>query len=274
MALPYFTEILERAGVADIVAYIPGVGEGYSDHPLFVSPYRSSLAPEETLDALAGGRLDPTQLLEENHKMLGWNAMNLTCKFRPNDADTAALGADFQHAWDRDFKTRPDKPLILMSLINAFPSVQVGLPIGQYMAVSAFSVYPYSRGYMHITGAGLNDPVDFATGFLSDPNNLDLKKCAWAYKKQREIVCRMQNYRGEPLGPDVVDIEYSPEDDRVLEDWLRKNIATAVHGVENLKIADLSIPPQNVAANTCNTAMAIGERAADIFIRELGLPVQ
>ncbi|KAI1131601.1 alcohol oxidase-like protein [Nemania abortiva] len=311
-------EVLNRAGIADIVAHIPGVGEGYSDHPLFVSPYRSSLAPEETLDALAGGRLDPAQLLAENHKMLGWNAMDLTCKLRPNDADIAALGPGFQQAWDRDFKSRPDKPLILMSLINAFPSVQAGLPIGQYMTVSAFSVYPYSRGYMHITGAGLSDPVDFATGFFSDPNKVDLKKCSWAYKKQREIVRRMQNYRGEvpgahppfpatsqaacieieqPLGPDIVDIAYSPEDDLILEDWLRNNIATAwhslgtckmapldqmgvvdanlsVHGVKNLKIADLSIPPQNVAANTCNTAMAIGERAADIFLRELCLPVQ
>jgi alcohol oxidase len=44
-----------------------------------------------------------------------------------------------------------------------------------------------------------------------------------------------------------------------------------VYGVEGLKIADLSIPPLNVAANTMNTAVAIGEKAADIFIAELGI---
>ena len=44
-----------------------------------------------------------------------------------------------------------------------------------------------------------------------------------------------------------------------------------VHGVENLKVVDLSIPPLDVAANTNNTAMAIGEKAADIIIGELGL---
>lgn len=43
----------------------------------------------------------------------------------------------------------------------------------------------------------------------------------------------------------------------------------SVHGVENLKIADLSIPPGNVAANTADTAFAIGEKAADLFIMEL-----
>ena len=35
--------------------------------------------------------------------------------------------------------------------------------------------------------------------------------------------------------------------------------------------ADLSIVPENVGANTNNTALMIGEKAADIIIRELGL---
>lgn len=37
------------------------------------------------------------------------------------------------------------------------------------------------------------------------------------------------------------------------------------------KIADMSIVSVNVSANTCNTALAIGEKAADILIDELGL---
>ena len=136
----------------------------------------------------------------------------------------------------------------------------------------------------------------------------------WAYKKQREILRRMDIYRGEwapahpafpptsaaasveidgPLG-DVKDIEYTPEDDAVIEEWLRENVGSTwhsmgtcrmaprgeggvvdprlgVYGVEGLKVADLSIVPQNVAANTANTAFAIGEKAADMFIAELGL---
>jgi choline dehydrogenase-like flavoprotein len=42
-----------------------------------------------------------------------------------------------------------------------------------------------------------------------------------------------------------------------------------VHGVKGLKIADLSIPPENVGGNTNNTALVIGEKAADIIIAEL-----
>lgn len=45
----------------------------------------------------------------------------------------------------------------------------------------------------------------------------------------------------------------------------------SVYGIKGLKLADLSVPPENVGANTNNTALMIGEKAADIFIQELGL---
>lgn len=44
-------------------------------------------------------------------------------------------------------------------------------------------------------------------------------------------------------------------------------------GYQGLKVADLSIAPRNVAANTNNTASAGGEKAAGIFTRELGLSI-
>lgn len=44
-----------------------------------------------------------------------------------------------------------------------------------------------------------------------------------------------------------------------------------VYGIKGLKLADLSIPPENIGANTNNTALMIGEKAADIFIKELCL---
>ena len=184
--------------------------------------------------------------------------------------------------------------------------------------MTVFTGYPYSRGSIHITGPELDDKLDFTTGFFSDPQGVDIKKHVWAYKKQREIFRRMETYRGElasshpPFAPDskaacvelqdglrnnVQDIEYSAEDDEVIEDFLRKNVGTtwhslgtckmapqeekgvvdanlSVYGVEGLKVADLSIPPRNVAGNTMSTAVAIAEKAADIFIKELGLDVK
>ncbi|CAI4215921.1 unnamed protein product [Parascedosporium putredinis] len=97
----------------------------------------------------------------------------------------------------------------------------------------------------------------------------------------------------EPL-KDVQDIVYTEEDDKIIEDWLKQTIGSCwhsmgtckmapqdqagvvdsrlrVHGVQGLAVADLSICPDNVSANTGATAFAIGEKAAAIFIEDLGL---
>jgi len=42
-----------------------------------------------------------------------------------------------------------------------------------------------------------------------------------------------------------------------------------VYGVLGLKLCDLSIIPENVGANTNNTALMVGEKAAEIMLREM-----
>ena len=46
-----------------------------------------------------------------------------------------------------------------------------------------------------------------------------------------------------------------------------------VYGTQGLKVADLSMVPENVGANTNNTALVVGEKAAVIIGRELGITV-
>ncbi|KAI8201572.1 Alcohol oxidase 1 [Colletotrichum sp. SAR 10_76] len=95
-------------------------------------------------------------------------------------------------------------------------------------------------------------------------------------------------------GPIREDVEYSAEDEAAIVQYIRENIGTSrhplgtckmapreatgvvdanlnVYGVSGLKIADLSVPPHQVAANTYNTALMLGEKAADMIIQELGL---
>jgi len=97
-----------------------------------------------------------------------------------------------------------------------------------------------------------------------------------------------------PVAMDAARLEYTREDDKAIEDNARKILSTTwhslgtckmaprekmgvvdadlnVHGLKGLKLADLSVPPENVGANTGNTAYVVGEKAADIFLRELGL---
>lgn len=90
------------------------------------------------------------------------------------------------------------------------------------------------------------------------------------------------------------EIKYSAEDDKIIEKFVRDHVNTTwhsigtcrmapkekggvvdadlnVYGTQGLKLADLSICPGNVGANTNNTALLVGEKAADIIAKDLGI---
>ncbi|KAI9152254.1 Alcohol oxidase [Paramyrothecium foliicola] len=306
-------EILKRAGVP-LQVDLPGVGRDYQDHHLILYPYMTNLQPHETIDSILRNPAGREELIQKKDERLGWNSIDISSKLRPTDADVAALGPEFQAAWDRDFAKFPDRPLMLMGLVSCFLGDPSTVPEAAYLTTGCYTAYPYSRGHMHITGPEVTDALDFDAGYLTDEHDIDMKKQLWAYKRQREIMRRTATYRGElsaghprfaegsaavcaavdgPLS-DVKDIQYSAEDDKAIEQWVRENVNTTWHsiatakmapreengvvdrnlnvwGTKGLKLADLSIPPMNVGANTNNTAMVIGEKAADIIIEELGL---
>jgi choline dehydrogenase-like flavoprotein len=157
-------------------------------------------------------------------------------------------------------------------------------------------------------------------GFLNDKDDLDIKAQLWVYKRQRELFRRLSSYQGElelghpkfaahsPAAPvsfdggrnpepnsteeriKLPDIEYSAEDDKVIEQFIRENVNTTWHSLGTcatrpfqdrgvvdkdlnmygvLKLCDLSIILENVGANTNNTALIVGEKAAEITLREL-----
>lgn len=113
-------EVLTQAGIQPIVAEIPGVGDGYQDQHEVAYAYKSSLTPGETLDGLANGNFNLEELISRNDEMLGWNCMGVTCKLRPNDAaEIAALGPEFQTTWDKEFADQPNKPLAIITQVNA-----------------------------------------------------------------------------------------------------------------------------------------------------------
>ncbi|KDN42051.1 hypothetical protein RSAG8_07096, partial [Rhizoctonia solani AG-8 WAC10335] len=99
---------------------------------------------------------------------------------------------------------------------------------------------------------------------------------------------------GPPEVENLKDIVYTPEDNKAIEAYLRQFIETTwhpvgtvlmkpkeqggcvdgrlnVYGTQNLKVADLSIIPGNVGANTNSTALVVGEKAATIIAEDLGL---
>lgn len=99
------------------------------------------------------------------------------------------------------------------------------------------------------------------------------------------------------VASEVKDIVYTAADDAAIEAYLRQFIETTwhsvgtcpmkpieekgcvdarlnVHGTQNLKVADLSITPGNVGANTNSTAMLVGEKAAVLIAEDLGLKLE
>jgi len=97
-----------------------------------------------------------------------------------------------------------------------------------------------------------------------------------------------------PVGILAPDIVYSEADNEAIDDYHRQTVETTwhsmgtyamkprdnngvvdsrlnVYGVYNLKVADCSIAPENVGANTYNTALIIGEKAAVIIAEDLGI---
>ncbi|KAG9121764.1 hypothetical protein FRC07_002141 [Ceratobasidium sp. 392] len=95
----------------------------------------------------------------------------------------------------------------------------------------------------------------------------------------------------------IKDIVYTAEDNAAIEAHLRQFIETTwhscgtvlmkpreqngcvdsrlnVYGTQNLKVADLSIIPGNVGANTNSTAMLVGEKAAVLIAEDLGLKLE
>ncbi|KAK7972580.1 GMC oxidoreductase [Apiospora saccharicola] len=251
-------QVLDRAGIP-LVASLPGVGHDYLDHHGMIYPYKSTLGPEETMDALNSGRLDPATLIAKGDKLLGWNSVDAQAKLRPTDAGIAELGSEFQKAWERDFSQVPDKPLMMLSPFGGFPGDPSSIPAGQYFGMVAFSLHPYSRGHLHITGPNIDDPADFDPAVASDHHGLDIKNHVWMYKKQREAARRMEVYRGEVEGwhpsfptssqayeapsvyplADVQDIEYSTDDDKIIEQWMRDHIDSIWHPMGTCKMGPL-----------------------------------
>ncbi|KAJ3759602.1 GMC oxidoreductase-domain-containing protein [Lentinula raphanica] len=126
--------------------------------------------------------------------------------------------------------------------------------------------------------------------FCSSPPGSDLGKS----RLKAGIPASVVSSTSGPVAIDTPDIVYSEEDDRAIDDHLRATAGTSwhslgtcamkpreaggvvdsrlnVYGVVNLKVADLSIAPLNVGANTNNTALTIGEKAFLLIAEDLGI---
>ncbi|CCM05911.1 uncharacterized protein FIBRA_08149 [Fibroporia radiculosa] len=288
------------------------------DHNVLFVPYNVD-QEVETLDGIVQNdeaELEKwsAQWTKDGSGLMSHNGIDGGVKLRPLEEELDQLGPEFEQRWTEYFANAPDKPVMWLgcyALYMGDPSLF--LP-GKYCSIGCFLHYPDSVGHIHATSADdMTAPPDFDPNFLVQPGDIALLR--WGYKHGRELARRMPSYRGEfapshptfscdspaacqsqrhPINVSDPNIDYTTEDDRAIDEYIRKVVATTwhslgtcamiprdkggvvdsnldVYGVEGLKVADLSIAPANVSANTYSTALVVGEKASEIVMRELGI---
>ena len=141
---------------------------------------------------------------------------------------------------------------------------------------------PHSRGQVRLHSANAEDHAAIIPDYFSDPRDLDI--LAKGAARVRDMI------HGSVLGSHVDQDISSPLPRNTLDEIKADIIANAanhyhacgtcrmgadlasvvdpqlrVRGVDNLRVADTSIMPTMINANTCATAFVIGEKAADLI---------
>ncbi|KAJ3798560.1 GMC oxidoreductase-domain-containing protein [Lentinula aff. detonsa] len=197
-------------------------------------------------------------------------------KLRPTAEELEELGPAFEPIWDEFYIGAPDKPVAILGATAG--DFHNSAPTGYItFGMNFVTAYPKAIGSTYITSA-VNPwaPLRFDPQFL-------------------EECVVYSHYR--PVAIDAPKIQYSKEDDRAIEDYIKATVGTTwhslgtcamkpraaggvvdprlnVYGVENLKVADISIAPLNVGANTNSTALVIGEKAFLLIADDLGISLK
>ena len=226
-----------------VVHDLPGVGQNLRDHPIVAVVYK--VKPDHPQDP------------EEPRYQL---ALRYT-----------ATGSDDRN----DMQILP----------SAFSS-PIGAPDPYEQEGVRFTcVLELANGFGELTLAS-NDPA------IQPHLNYNYLKDPWDRERLRECVRLAMDLVEHPLYKDIIEERLQPkesdiESDDALDDWmLRTTVNTThisgtcklgpttdqgavvdqycrVHGLENIRVADASVMPNVVRANTNSTTIMIGERVAD-----------
>ncbi len=243
-------EQLAAAGIPQ-VHELPGVGQSLRDHPIVYVPFRTK----------PGHGLDP-------------NAPRLQVAAR-----WTATGSPH----------RNDLQILMGSLINPRYLINPdGSPVAG-LGMYTFINLEEGSGELRVASPDPQAPPQIDFRFLE--SDFDLERC-------REVVRTAADLGHSAAFSDIIEERIHPSDeelesDEALNAYIRRTVVSGqhitsscrmgpaadgmavvdqfgrVHGLEGLRVADASIMPNCVRANTNCTTMMIGERIAD-FIRSGG----
>jgi choline dehydrogenase len=264
-------EELAQNGI-DLVHHLPGVGKNLQDHPDVVVHCREK-------GFLSYGKDFSFRCLWQSIRDFFQYVFRSTGSWATNGAEA---GGYIKSSFERN-GGRPDIQFHFCPA--SFESHTLGLKMGYGFALHACVLRPKSRGSITLQS---NHPLahpDINPNFLSHPD--DVKILLEGLKKCRHYL------NSKILAPHLGRIE-TPNDslqsDEELIEWIQSHTDTAYHtvgtckmgtpdddmavvtpdlkvvGIEGLRVADTSIMPLIVSANTNAAAIAIGEKCASILL--------
>lgn len=263
--------LLSGIGAADhlaemdipLVKDLPGVGKNLMDHMQVPVAYHC----KEPVSLVA--KDDPLQVQRYNEDKMGLLTSNLGESGGFVRLDTRSRSPELQYHFGPDWFIR-----------HGFES-----PAGHGFTILAGLVATKSSGQLKLQSADPFAPPSIDFGCLSHDD--DVRVLLHGIKLGRKLAdaSAFDRYRGEEFlpGADVVS-------DRALIHYIRDFATTIyhpacscrmggdpmsvvndrlqVHGLENLRVADASIMPFIVNANTNAPCMMIGEKAADLILNQ------
>ncbi|ULH15724.1 GMC family oxidoreductase N-terminal domain-containing protein [Deinococcus sp. KNUC1210] len=247
---------LRRHGLK-VQTHLPGVGQNLQDHPATAMIFRSKLP---SLDAQLNDLAALPYLLNRSGA-LTTNVAEAGAFVRSNAAlDVPDLQYHFAPAFFREHGFQKEK--------------------GAFFSLGPVLVAPQSRGSITLGNADPLAAPRIDPRYLSDER--DLTALVSGLKLAREIAAAhpLSEARGAEYLPGEQDLSayvrrevetlYHPVGTCALGDDDASVVSKrlAVHGTEALWVADASVMPRIIHANTNATTMMIGERAAQFILQD------
>ena len=255
-------ETLEKFGI-DVVMDLPGVGQNLQDHVMVPVAYH---ATQPISLAAAAAEEHAVKFQSEGKGMLTSNIGEAGgfLKLDPG-ASAPELQFHFAPGW--------------------FILHGAGNPEGHGFTLAPGVVGTKSVGYLTLRSADPQDPPIIDPNYLAD--EADMEVIVEGVKIARKILNSpaLAAYRGEEYLPGEA-VQSDDEIREFIRNWAQNiyhpvgtckmgndpmavvNDRLQVHGIQDLRVADASIMPVIINANTNNPCIMIGEKCADLILDE------
>lgn len=260
-------KLLSRHGI-EVVLDAPGVGANYQDH--FATRMNWRVTKPITL----------------NEQTRGWRLALAVADYVLRRRGILTLATGLAHGFVR---TRPEceTPDIQYFFVHASYADAADRKLDREpgMTIGVTQLRPQSRGSIHI---GSPDPFampEIRPNFLADPQDQDCLVAGMHMAREIMSQAPMEAFRGAELNPGP-----AVASDADLLDFARRTGQTIYHpigtcamgsgpeavvdpqlrlrGIRGLRVADASVMPRIVSANTMAAVMMIAERASDLIHEE------